>query len=399
MEASRENGSEAGSADIVVVGDGVAANGALITLGAAAPGLDILRVAPFDGEERSGERGRGIGEHLSAPGVAVLRELGLEASFRADGHLETHASYSAWGSPLLQERNALMDPHAAGWSIDRGRFEAGLRREARARSRSRFLQGAVAGARDDEAGVVLTLRGGDHVRASFVIDAGGRRAPVARHLTCRRRLDRQIALYDIFEQVDREVEPTAGPMVEAMPDGWLYSALRPDRRLVVLWFTDGDLLGNPGADEPRRAVAFREAVGASLYTRKRVETAGFDLDLSELDVPGAVDAGTRLNESVVGPAWAAVGDAAGAFDPLSSHGLSAALWTGRQAALALVRRRAGDETALQDYGNAFARGFERYQAQRRALYRAERRFDGPFWRRRQQVEVLKSKPDAPSITG
>ena len=168
----------------------------------------------------------------------------------------------------------------------------------------------------DQGGICLTLGDGSQVRASFVLDASGRRAAVARHLTSRRRLDRQIAVYDVFEQVDPEVEPTAGPMVEAMPGGWLYSALRPDGRLVVLWFTDGDLLGPPGSDQPRRTVAFRKALNTSVYTRKRVETAGFALDRSELAVPAAVDAGTRLNDAVVGPGWAAIGDAAGAFDPL-----------------------------------------------------------------------------------
>lgn len=37
-------------------------------------------------------------------------------------------------------------------------------------------------------------------------------------------------------------------------------------------------------------------------------------------------------------------------------------------------------------GRCKPRGFERYRAQRLALFRAERRFDGPFWRRRQAME-------------
>ncbi len=211
-----------------------------------------------------------------------------------------------------------MDPHAVGWSIDRGRFDAWLHRRGRDHCRFRFRDATVQHARadQDQGGICLTLGDGSQVRASFVLDASGRRAAVARHLTSRRRLDRQIAVYDVFEQVDPEVEPTAGPMVEAMPGGWLYSALRPDGRLVVLWFTDGDLLGPPGSDQPRRTVAFRKALNTSVYTRKRVETAGFALDRSELAVPAAVDAGTRLNDAVVGPGWAAIGDAAGAFDPL-----------------------------------------------------------------------------------
>lgn len=376
--------------DLVVVGDGVAASAALITLGEAAPALDVLLIT-----RQGGERRRGVGEHLSAPGFAVLEDFGLAPSFRAEGHLETHASYSAWGSPLLHERNSLVDPHAAGWCVDRERFDGWLRRQARERCRPRFLEATVERARCREGGVELGLRGGERLRAAFVLDASGRSAAVARHLSVRRRLDRQVAFYDVFEQVDPEVQPTAGPLVEAMPGGWLYSALRPDGRLVVLWFTDGDLLRSSSAQDPRqprRVTAFREAVLASVYTRKRVETAGFALDRSLLEVPGAVDASTRLNDAVAGPGWAAVGDAAGAFDPLSSHGLSAALWSGAQAALGLVRHVAGDGRALQEYGRACARGFDRYQAQRRALYRSERRFDGPFWNRRQSEHPSPNRP-------
>lgn len=371
------------AADIVVVGDGVAASAALLTLGEAAPTLDVLVVTGVGGRRRPG-----LGEHLSAPGVAVLEELGLGARFRGEGHLETHAAYSAWGGSMLRQRNALGDPHAAGWCLDRERFDAWLRHRARERCHYRRLEATVERARPIDGEVELWLRGGERLRAGFVLDASGRTAAVARHLAHRRRLDRLIAVYDVFAQLDPGIEPTAGPLVEAMPAGWLYSALRPDRRLVVIWFTDGDLLRGSRAEgpaRPKRALAFREQVLASVYTRRRIETAGFAVDQPLLAVPGAADASTRLSDPIIGPGWAAVGDAAAAFDPLSSHGLTAALWSGRRGALGAARHASGDDRAHAAYGCTTARGVDAYCAQRRTMYRSEWRFDGPFWRRRKRA--------------
>lgn len=369
-----------------MVGDGVAANAALITLGRTAPWLDVVQVSrinapgPFQ-----------VGEHLSANARPLLQDLDLWQSFQAEDHLKTYCAYSAWGSSLLTERNSINDPLAIGWSLDRAKFDQWLREHARRLGNHRRVQGGVERVERCRGGASVKLRGGEHLHAKFLLDASGRSSVVTRHWTTRERLDRLLAVFDYLGQVDTGIEPTPGPLVEALPGGWLYSALVPRRRLVVMWLTDGDLLPSASAgsgDQPRRVAALREQILASFYTRKRIETAGFSIDNSVLGIAGAADASSHLSQAFVGDIWASSGDAAASFDPLSSHGLATALWSGRQAALGLVACADGKSDGLAAYQQAFSRGMSMYCRQRQALYRAEQRFDSPFWRRR----VVSSSP-------
>jgi flavin-dependent dehydrogenase len=84
----------------------------------------------------------------------------------------------------------------------------------------------------------------------------------------------------------------------------------------------------------------------------------------------------RLNH-VTGPRWLAIGDAATALDPLSSHGLGNALFTGMRAGEAIAT---GDFAA---YEKAVDTMWNAYVSRRRELYAAERRWpSSPFWSRR-----------------
>lgn len=100
------------------------------------------------------------------------------------------------------------------------------------------------------------------------------------------------------------------------------------------------------------------------------QARGADACSSELDLP-------------VGQNWIAVGDAAVAYDPLSSKGISNALYTGCQAANALIASGNGDADAPARYA-AHVRDIHRvYRDQLHDFYSMERRWpESTFWRRR-----------------
>jgi flavin-dependent dehydrogenase len=80
---------------------------------------------------------------------------------------------------------------------------------------------------------------------------------------------------------------------------------------------------------------------------------------------------------VAGEGWLAIGDAAAALDPLSSHGIAAALAGGIEAARAIV------EGSTERYERSIDASWTAYVSMRRAFYAAERRWSGtPFWQRR-----------------
>src|SRR5262249_58094658 len=88
-------------------------------------------------------------------------------------------------------------------------------------------------------------------------------------------------------------------------------------------------------------------------------------------------------DRVWGDGWVAVGDAAFAYDPLSGHGITSALASGRDAGRAIAAAFAGDAEALPGYADRLSRARRLYQRRRLEQYTQEHRWaNRPFWGRR-----------------
>jgi flavin-dependent dehydrogenase len=86
---------------------------------------------------------------------------------------------------------------------------------------------------------------------------------------------------------------------------------------------------------------------------------------------------------VCGHGWLAVGDAAMAFDPLSSQGLLQALASGIRAGETAVRHLAGESTAVGEYALKTAEIFGEYKRLHAVYYGREGRWpQSIFWQRR-----------------
>jgi flavin-dependent dehydrogenase len=154
-------------------------------------------------------------------------------------------------------------------------------------------------------------------------------------------------------------------LIEAIEEGWWYSAWLPDGGLVLAFQTD------PG---PGRRGRWSE------YLRMAPETAGRAAGAACGDVR-VVSANSHRTEPVAGEAWLAVGDAATAHDPLSGLGIHWALESGIRGAEAIL---AGGPSATEAYSRDRHESFDRYLVTRTQYYRVEKRWpDAPFWRRRQ----------------
>jgi len=88
-------------------------------------------------------------------------------------------------------------------------------------------------------------------------------------------------------------------------------------------------------------------------------------------------------DPIAGDGWIAVGDAASAFDPLSSMGIMKALRSAVDAAAAILRHLAGERDAFAGYAQTIAADYTRYLDTRTRYYAMEQRWpDAPFWQRR-----------------
>lgn len=348
--------------DVAVVGGGVA--GATVAMVLARHGLSTVVI------ERSAYEALRIGETLPPMIRDVLADLDLWERFVDDGHAPSFGTYAAWGSAVLQSNDFIFSPYGHGWHVDRSRFDRMLAAAARAagaviRERTRLLSHR----RIDE-GWELRIGRPEHperVLARFLVDASGRPASIARaNGATRLRYDRLIGIARIHTVPIAATGQDSFTLVEAVPNGWWYSAFLPGDRLITVFLTDADLR----PEEPD--------IRETRHTRVRLERCG------QASTPFVLSADSARLSHASGSGWLAAGDAASVLDPLSSQGILRAMRWGIAAGHAIAEGRAGDETALTAYGEGIQHSFERYLAVRQHYYRQERRWPKSiFWSRRQ----------------
>lgn len=361
------------TADVVVVGAGPA--GAATALMLAPFHRTLLVDQPAD-EKSSLLR---IGECLPAAAWRLFRDMGLWQDFQSQGHAPCYGARSSWGGPEPVFADSIRDPDGPAWHLDRARFDHWLRQWAARRgaalvspARAHNLQSAPDGWR-------LTLNRHGRplaVTTQFVVDAGGRAAPLARLLGHRRKAGDRL----VCRWCHGVASGDGGTTVTiAEPEGWWYTAPLPDGRRVLAFHTDADLPVAKALDTAFKLLArAREHGGlaALLYA----------VDFQPVGNAGYCAAHSTWSAPVAGRGWLAVGDAALACDPLSSQGLFNALYSGLMAARALRRTMAGDADGFADYRQAIGRVVEAYRAHLIAWYALESRWaDDPFWVRRRDA--------------
>lgn len=365
--------------DVAVIGGGLAGAAACLSLRQA--GLTAVWLAPDLAHADDHE----VGDSLAATAVPILRALGVAELLQAPGHRSAQAVFSSWGTDALQQRHAMQQLYGPGYVLDRRAFTADL--VTRARQAAVALPQALTGLTATAEGWQLTLDTGAGRTARALVDASGRRAVAARQHTPLHRVDTLVAAWAILPGRDPDVMPTPATLIEAVAEGWWYAALRADGRLSVAFFTDADLMP-PGLS--RDLAAWSRALARTQHLARWVEDAGFACEAP----PRLASAGTTWLRAACGRShgapWFAIGDAALALDPLSSHGMTSALWAGSQVGAWVRDSLTGSDTATDHYAGAIERARARYLQERLSRYVNERRFaDQPFWQRRHAPPVVR----------
>jgi len=347
---------------IAILGAGPA--GGVAALELARRGFRVVLIGPAPDTRPN------VGECLS-PGIRPeLEKAGVWENFLGAGHSVSAGIRSYWGSDAPADRDFVFSPYGAGWHVDRVRLDTMLRAEA-------IRNGAVwmecASPRKIErfnAGWRIAL-GDDAVDASFVIDATGRASVFARQVGARRRsLDRLMGAVAYASGIS-DIEPVL--MVEAVENGWWYSAPLPGGKMVVAFMTDADRIQRAGLMAPDRWTA---QLANAPHHRDRVERHAGRLDGPIRIVP----AESSFLDRIAGDGWIAAGDAAAAFDPLSSQGIATAISSGMDVAQTVASWSRGDHRALAAYASRIRQNYTRYLANREAYYRMEPRWpDSSFW--------------------
>ncbi len=293
-------------------------------------------------------RGSRPGETLPGAGVRLLESLGLPAPAAGGPHRRLTGIASAWdGEPV--ETDYLRSPDGPAWLLDRPAFDRALA-EAASAAGVRFLAGGTQAERRD--GV---WRLGEEIEAGFLVDGTGRSAAVARRLGARTRIDHDlVALWAVAEgegpsRLDR-------PLIERSDGGWWYAVKLSDGRTYAAFHTEA-----AAAAAARDPVEWAARLRSTRFLAPLLAAVAGDFAAPR----GSPAGGSRL-EPCRGDGWAACGDAAMAFDPLSSQGVLGAMAGGHMLARALLA--ADREAALADYEGRLGEIWRLYRDRRTAFY-------------------------------
>ncbi|WP_218626138.1 NAD(P)/FAD-dependent oxidoreductase [Bradyrhizobium sp. dw_78] len=380
--------------DVVIVGSGPAGSATAITL--AKYGQRVLLV------EKQRSPSFKLGESLPPTSIGLVKHFlgdpdGPEQQL--PGLFSTAGNVSLWASEQADIADFFFTPTGHGLCIDRLAFDEALRANAVAAGAT-LLKGvslqSCARIADGSFNWQLTLISDAEMRqdrARYLVDCSGRQALVARTLGVPTldHDDRLFAYAQWFSCAGGDDDRYT--RIEAAPDGWWYSNRLPgsdggETRRLVVFHSDKDL---PAARLAASRQGFDQLLDGSTHIAPLLKARGYQPCGT---IRGAAANGQRLRD-FCGDGWIAVGDAAQAYDPLSSQGIDKALRTASHAghmihyALTESPRSSAElgsgNTYIHQYDEQQRQHWQAYLSQRDHYYGIQPRWsDQPFWRRRRQ---------------
>ena len=332
------------------------------------------------------ERGRydgiRIGEHLPPEGVSLLQSAGFSGCENG-AHMRSAGVSAWWGDTTPNYRDYLFHPVGHGLNLSRPHFDACLAEQCRSTGVQILTGARLVDVARTSSGWRAVVQCGEHVQIyepRVVVDATGSSAAFARlqgsSIEAR---DSQVALI-AFRASNPPVDPASGRVViESVEDGWWYFAPLSGGRSVCMFMTDAELLA---ARRGSVLATWERQLSRTLHVRSSVD------EYPVLATFVVRSARSQRLDRVSGRGWAAVGDAAMVFDPLSSHGIAKGVEHGLQAADAVLSHLGGDGTALERLSDGFAAEFTSHEQERLGYYALEGRWPhAPFWQRRQPGDM------------
>lgn len=358
--------------DVIVIGAGPAGASAAFCL--ARGGKKVALLDRLIKQEQSPAYIK-VGESVPAAINHLLQTMHLQP-VDAIQHRPIPGSDSFWGGEHLQ-LDFIQHAQGMSWRLDRIAFEQALLQQAIGQGVQFFLA-LLDNLHHDGATWQIKTTGAECLQSEFIIDASGRAALVARKLGVQRiKGPPLVALWAVGEASDTAAENlTAQTLTESQPEGWWYAAHLPSGCPLAIFHTSAKY----AAEIRRQPQKWWQQFDRTHLLKNKLNAHG--LQRAELK---AHEARTIILQQTHGDYWAACGDAALGFDPISSQGIFNALASSHMVSQALLST--DRQRGLQEYHDRLQNIADIYQQRRLQYYRRAYGFYGTgFWE--EQTSVL-----------
>ena len=354
--------------DVAVLGGGPA--GASTAISLLQKGYSVAIIEKCDYSELR------IGETIQPQTTSLLKDLKLNEEI-FQHHLPSNAIQSVWGEPALKENNFFFNPFGHGWHLNRLKFDKQLINHAEKSGVTLFINSLIKTITQHDSGnwSIRFLNQGqiNRIDARFIIDSTGRNALLVRKQGGKRaNIDHLIGIV-LIQEKKMQQNHSNYTLVESVKNGWWYSADIPENKMVVAFMTDADLYKKENCNSE---FFFTQSLSKTKFTKQRC-SGSFPHRIR------MYAANSYIMTKTHGTNWIAIGDAAMAFDPLSSQGIYKAIKSGVNAAKIIHEQFTQNKYALEIYSKTLNAAFEKYMQQRKLYYLEEKRWSQSlFWKRR-----------------
>ncbi len=322
------------------------------------------------------------GESLPPEIQTLLQELGLWERFLQSNALPAYCNISYWGTTKAQYHDFMNHPLGHAWHIDRTVFEQMLINACAEKAIEILDQHKLVNWVYQQQKWQLQFANGKQLTSDFLIDASGRSSWFARQQSRKRLYEhRQLALLS-FLQAQEHMENT-NSLIETTANGWWYSAGIPGHRLVTCFFCKPTNKERKNWLHPQ---VWKQLLEQAPQTNARLKQTGYQI----IAPPQFVAADSSILDQTYGDAWAAIGDAALTYDPISAHGITMAMLTAKDICHAIQLLNQGQMDSLKHYNNKLWIAFDAYARARKQYYKQMTTLSkDPFWR--SPASILQAK--------
>jgi len=319
-------------------------------------------------------------ESLPASINPLLARLGLHPYLHHSAHFPCSGIYSSWGSAALQqpdvERALQQKP---GWKVDKSYLISQLVEDL---PETVVMFGKVSGLEQQHTHWQISSKNhmGEAVQVSarFIADASGRQGYLPRALNIPRHYFDKLMAFVVNVPSVKIAQFQHPVLVEAQQHCWSLVSQVSEKSTMLAIFSNQT---SPDFERYNSFENWHEVSEKSIYFKQFIK--------NNIHVPvRKVNASSHICSQLTGRNWLMLGDAAMSFDPLSSHGMTTAMYMADKAGEAIAQYFSGKSQGLDDYSEQMTSIYNTYLNELVERYNGEQRWSGsPFWQSKQAIHV------------